>query len=360
MNLMLKTNRRIIFFLLVAAAVSCGQKAAESRQMSNKLENKIDSFLTNKYQNGKLNGNVLVVKNDKTLYEKSFGYTDGSKKTLLNKNYRFNLGSVYKEFPAVAILQLSEKNLLETDDKIKKHLPNLPEWSEQISIEHLLQYSSGLPTIKWDQYFGNNLSISDDDILSDLKKIKELEFKPGTDYLYTNYSPILLMKIVEKVSKQKFSNYAKEYLFTPLGLKDTVIKEQYPYKDKTLMAIPFNSKFEEDNYETTISSILFSSTTKDMYRWFEQLDSFKIVSKQSLEFLSEEVKEGDNIQSPMGLGIWKDDKLIEHSHHGSSGNYECVVRRFKQDDLTIVILTNQKHQNVYDLSNKISEIINKN
>ena len=94
-----------------------------------------------------------------------------------------------------------------------------------------------------------------------------------------------------------------------------------------------------------------------MFQWFEQLDSFKIISKESLKFLSETAKKGENIQSPLGVGIWEGDKIIEHSHHGSMINYECMIRRFKQDDLTIVILTSQNNRNADDISNKIAEII---
>jgi CubicO group peptidase (beta-lactamase class C family) len=317
----------------------------------------IESYLNELHQEGKLNGNVLVMKNGETLYEKSFGYADGSRSTLLNKNYRFNIGSVYKEFPAVAIMQLYEKKRIGLYDKIQTYLPELPEWSEQITIKHLLQYSSGLPTINWDGYFGKGLSVSDKDLMKDLLNIKELEFQPGSDYLYTNNSPFLLMKIVEKVTDQQFSTYAKEHLFILFNLNNTAIKDQYPYLDKTLMAIPFDQDFKEDDYQTTVSNVLFSSTARDMYHWFNHLDSFEIVSRGSVQFLSEEAVAGDNIQAPLGRVDWKNNRMIEHSHHGSSANYECVVRHFKQEGLTIVILTNQKHGNVYDISDEIHRIV---
>ncbi len=64
----------------------------------------IDAYMQELAQKGKFNGNVLVVKNGKTIYENSFGFSDGSKTTKLTNAYRFDLGSVYKEFPAVAIM----------------------------------------------------------------------------------------------------------------------------------------------------------------------------------------------------------------------------------------------------------------
>ena len=194
--------------------------------------------------------------------------------------------------------------------------------------------------------------------MRDLNKLKKLEFAPGTDYLYANYSPILLIGIVEKITNQNFSDYAKENLFAPFALNNMVIKASYPYEDKKFMAIPFNKEFEEDDYKISVSSVLFISTAVDLLRWFEKLDTFKIINRESVKFLSETAKTDDNIQSPLGFAEWKNGKLVEHSHHGSTANYECVVRRFKDDGLTIIVLTNQKHGNVYEISDKIREIVN--
>lgn len=319
----------------------------------------IDTYLSELHQTGKLNGNVLVIQGGKTLFEKSFGYTDGTKKTLLNKDYRFNIGSVYKEFPATAIMQLQEENLIRLEDKIAKYLPELPKWSEKVTIKNLLQYSSGLPTIGWDAYFSKGINITDADILNEIQGVQSLVFEPGTDYLYSNSNPILLIQIVEHISQTSFNDYLQENIFNPYSLKNTVIKGQYPYADRALMAIPFNTDFEEDAYELSVKNLLFSSTARDMVNWFEHLGNFEVVSKQSIRILSEVAKVGDNIQAPLGGCVWENDTLIEHSHHGSTANYECVVRRFKQDRITIVILTNQKHNNVYDISDKIYEIIKK-
>ena len=142
-------------------------------------------------------------------------------------------------------------------------------------------------------------------------------------------------------------------------MSNTIIKEQYPYKDKTLMAIPFDANHKEDNYKMSVKSLFFSSTTGDMAKWFEQLRNFKILSKESVKILSEKSENGNNIQSPLGHCEWERDEITEHSHHGSTGNYECIVRRFKQDKIAIVIMTNQNNGNVYDISEKIYSIVKK-
>ena len=317
----------------------------------------IDTYLNRLHEKGELNGNVLVIKDGKTLYENSFGFTDATKNTMLNKDYRFNLGSVYKEFPAVAIMQLKEKKQINLDDKVSDYMVELPKWSEKISIKQLLQYSSGLPLIPWDDFFNKNINVTDNDIMEGLQGLERLEFEPGSDYLYSNNNPILLIKIIENITKTSFKEYVQEEILNPLGMSGTVIKDHYPYKDKTLMAIPFDTDFKEDDYKISVKSLLFSSTTHDMAIWLEQLGNFKIISKQSVKTLSEEAKDGYNIQAPLGRCDWENGKIIEHYHHGSSASYECVVRRFKQDGVSIIILTNQKHGNVDEISDEIYEIV---
>ncbi|MGE8533689.1 MAG: serine hydrolase, partial [Chryseobacterium sp.] len=70
---------------------------------------KIDSLMKWAHQTGIFNGNVLVAKNNKVIYNTSFGFTDATKKVQLTPDYRFNIGSITKEFSAVALLQLQEQ-----------------------------------------------------------------------------------------------------------------------------------------------------------------------------------------------------------------------------------------------------------
>ena len=319
----------------------------------------IDSYIKELATKGNFNGNVLVVLNGEKVYENSFGFSDGSKTVKLTKEFRFDLGSVYKEFPAVSIMQLQEKGLVNLEDKINVYLKDLPSWASTISIKNLLQYTSGLPEVEWDKYFKIDERITNEKIKEDLLNIKELEFKPGTDYLYTNHSPMLLSQIVEKITNQTFKEYVTQNLFTPFSLKDAIIHPQAPYLDKSLMAIPFNDDYEEDSYKVTISGAIFSLTADDLYNWIENLHSYKIINQESIKFLSEEADFFGNIQSPLGSVEWAKNRIIEHSHHGSAGNYECIVRRFNNDKdvLTIIVQTNQKHENVGDISDEIKNIL---
>jgi hypothetical protein len=328
------------------------------------ISNQIDSLLQIEYQDKRLNGNVLVVKGNKTLYEKSFGYADPIQKEKLNKDFRFQIGSIYKEFVAVAIMQLYEKELIDLENDVSRYFTDLPEWSKDISIKNLLQYSSGLPNVQWEKYSNQNKYITFESVLEDLKKAKTLNFKPGSGYLYTNYSPLLLMKVIENITGKDFSDYVKENL---IDSDDVVIKDKYPYTDNSLMAMPFDSLYVIDSYKMTLP-ILFSSNTKGLYNWFEKIHSNKMISQKSKLFLGKtaNILTDDFKQSPLGIVTTCQNKtfglpdVIEHTHDGSNVNYQVIARRFNNNDISIIILTNQKNNNLFAISEKIYTLILKN
>lgn len=313
----------------------------------------IDSYLMKLHQNGKLNGNVLVINNDTVVYEKSFGTVDGANKDPLTSAHYFALGSIQKEFPGVAIMQLKEEGLLSLEDRLSRFLPYLPPWANKITIRNLLQYSSGLPHVDWNLYFDQGVA-NQEKIIEDLSAVKELEFTPGTDYLYSYYNPLVLQRVVERLTGMSFKEYVEKQIIIPYKLDGLIVKEEYPYKNATMMAIPFNKKLEADNYHAEVFTVC--SSTKGMYNWFRKLDNFEIISKESMKELSREVMEKEYVQSPLGQCDWKGDDINLHFHHGNSQNYESLVRNYKQDQLLIVLLTNQDNENLYDIADTIYEI----
>ncbi len=311
----------------------------------------IDAYVSEISQEGELNGNVLVVNKDTVLYEKSFGIAHPGTKEPLTASHRFNIGSIYKEFPGIAIMQLFEKGSLKLDDKVGNYLEDLPVWASSISIKQLFMYTSGLPKVPWENYFKNDSPVTEELVLNDLKK-GELAFEPGSDYLYSNYNPLLLTLIVEKITEQSFEDYVHEYIFKPAKMTDSYFAKQIPYKDEKLPALSFNENYKLDPFIIHEPKFLMSFTAKDLYQFLYHLHNYKLIYKASIKLLSE--REGS--QSPLGVLEWDDDVLEVHHHHGESGNYEAVIRYYPEDKLYIIILKNQKYENVIDMADEIHDI----
>ncbi|WP_271784407.1 serine hydrolase domain-containing protein [Aquimarina algiphila] len=313
----------------------------------------VEAYVDEINQKGELNGNVLVVKNNEVLYENSFGIAHPKTKEPLTASHRFAIGSISKEFPGVAAMQLYESGKLKLEDKVSKYLKNLPSWASTISIQQLFKYTSGLPRVAWERYGENEMTVTHDLLLNDLKNIEQLAFEPGTDYLYSNYNPILLMHIIEEISGQSFEDYVTQNIFKPAKMKSSYFGKATPWKNETLPAHPFNKDNNLDAFKMDGIKFLMLFTAQDIYQYLQHLHSYQLLSKESIKLLSE--REGS--QSPLGVLEWDDSKLEVHHHHGEQGSYESVIRYFPEEELYIIILKNQKFFNVMDMADEIHDII---
>jgi hypothetical protein len=303
---------------------------------------------------GRFNGNVLVVQHDTVRFQKSYGYANHTKSDSLTRDHLFAIGSIQKEFPAVTLMHLEEKGLVSLDDPISSYLNGLPAWSDRITVRHLLQYSSGLPTVDWEKYFGEGPP-NEERVLEDLASLKELAFAPGRDYLYSNYNNFLQVRIIEAVAQTNFDTYFNQEILRDAGIEGILLKPGFPFSGQEPFAMPFNDAFEPDDLQYALETAV--ATTEGLYHWFKAVDNYKILSEESVRKLSREAIEGDNIQAPLGRADWENDSLKLHLHHGSSHNYEALVRHHVTEDLYIILLTNRKKSNLHEIADTLYDIL---
>lgn len=177
----------------------------------------------------RLNGSIYLFseKQDPGIY--NFGYANHQETIPCSEYTQYPIASLTKQFTAVAILKLLEdpkllqrplSYLLPADHKLWSGNP--PIWLDDINIHHMLSNSSGIPNYtslpEFQSAKQNDLSLQD---LVGMFGSKNLEFKPGTQYSYSNSGYILLGEIIEKLSSQTTSNYMSQAFFSPLGMKST-------------------------------------------------------------------------------------------------------------------------------------------
>ena len=179
---------------------------------------KINSFFQRKFSRNQFNGNILFAENGNIITQKSYGYSNFSKKELLTKEHSFQLASVSKPFTSIAILQLIEENKINLKDTIQKFFPEFP--YHGITIHQLISHRSGMsqythfcdaPDSIWPD---KSVTINNQDVIEIISKIVPLiNYKPNHKYYYCNTNYLLLASIVEKVSGQSFKKYVKKNIF---------------------------------------------------------------------------------------------------------------------------------------------------
>lgn len=311
-----------------------------------KKAHQIDSLMKRSSQMGNFNGNVLVSENNKIIYRASLGFTDATRTKKLTTDYRFNIGSITKEFSGVALLQLQEQGKLKIEDHVSQYIPELPKWANEVTIKDLLQYTSGLPNVNWKKIK------NDKDIFDDLKLIDKLDFVPGTQYDYNMNNVFLRQFILERVTGMPFNLYAEKFIFKPCKMTSSVMT---PFENENNIAKGFNNDSVADKEDLPLTGGTYL-TTLDLLKWSGCLHSNKVINTDSLFELGQQFNLPET-QSSLGQAKFKNRKLTEHVHDGRYGNYEALFVSDPNKKLTIILLGNNHNGKLFEISDAIAGIL---
>jgi CubicO group peptidase (beta-lactamase class C family) len=183
----------------------------------------VDQFVSQFTTGSEPGGAVIVLKDGKVIFRKAYGMASLELGVKMEPEMVFAIGSLTKQFTAVAAMRLAEKGRLSLTDYVGKYFPDFP-GSERIQIRHLLAHTSGIkdyiPLPDFSSRMRENLS--NDDVLEIVKK-EPLEFIPGEKFSYSNSNFALVGAIIEKVSGQGYERFLRESILIPLGLNHTQV-----------------------------------------------------------------------------------------------------------------------------------------
>ena len=138
----------------------------------------------------------------------------------------FDIGSVSKQFTALAVLMLQADGKLSLDDRVGAHVHGLPEWAKTVTLEQLMHHTSAIPD---DVQLLVQHNIEESDRVTNaqglrvLNDVTELASKPGTVWEYSNSNYLLLGEVVHQVTGTPLAQHVRDTIFEPLGL-DMVIR----------------------------------------------------------------------------------------------------------------------------------------
>ncbi|MCT2406676.1 serine hydrolase [Chryseobacterium antibioticum] len=312
-------------------------------QQPEKKKLAIDSIIQAYAAINKFNGMALVHYQHKTFFEKSYGWQDAEKKIPNQNNSIYQIASLTKSFTALVIVKLSEEGKLSVKDPLSKFIPDYPRGNE-ITIEHLLTHSSGIyEVLRNKEYFrllhtGETITKSKE--ISFFKN-EPLDFEPGTQFSYTNSGYILLGMIIEKVTGLSYEEAVRKFILNPLKMSHTGF--DYPALKSPYKTVPYSylSKTKQEkteiwNPELTGPAGQIYSTAEDLYKYYEGLRDYKIVSKETFK------KATTPYLSGYAFGWFIDDlygkKLINHG--GNIEGSTSYFAMFPDDDICIILLNN--------------------
>ena len=275
----------IIFF---SVTINSQEKPALIKDYSpDKIEQKVDALMNGYIQQDLFSGVVLIAKDKNPVYYKAFGKADfeeGRKNTIDTK---FDIGSINKDFTAVAVLQLVDKGSIDLDDNIGKYLNIFPEEVlNKVTIKHLLTHTSGFGDYFMIPGVIPNLSeLTTVDKIINTFKDEPLLFKPGTGREYSNAGFAVLGAVIESVSGLSYFDYIQQNISQPVGLHNTYFDFKKIRNDKTIPAgymLSSTGKKNRIEYEKSPSpSGSAFSTAEDLLKFqLSLLDDNKMLSDE--------------------------------------------------------------------------------
>lgn len=322
------------------------------------IQTNVDEYIDTYVDMGLFSGSILVAQEGKILISKGYGMANFELDVPNSPKTKFRIGSITKQFTALAIMQLQEKGLLSVEDPLSKFIPDYPN-GELITIHNLLTHTSGIVSFTSFPDFSTTMLIpSNINKVIDSFKDKPLEFVPSTKYNYSNSGYVLLGYIIEKVTGQSYETYLQENIFQPLGMKNSgYAYHQILLKDRaTGYTIDGEGKLANVYYDdATIAHAAGAlySTIEDLYLWDRALYTEKLVNKDSLAKIFTPFK--NNYAYGWMIGQVFNHKYI--SHGGRCNGYYGNISRYVDDDTTIIILSNVSNAPLETINLSLSAMI---
>ena len=310
---------------------------------------------------------VSVIESGEVIFMRGYGMANLDHDVPNRADTIFHVASVSKEFTAAAIALLALDDKLSLDDTIQQHLPWVPDFEHPITVRNLIHHNSGIR----DQWSLLGMSgwrysrdlITDNDVIYLIKRQRDLNFRPGDRYTYSNTGYTLLALIVEAVSDQSLREFTTSRIFEPLGMSRTHFRDDFSeiVKDQA-----YGYRWDEGdsvfrlsvtNFDTVGATSLLT-TVEDMARWDRNFIDPAVGGRDFLDLMHRRgtLNDGEEQDYAFGLthGSYRGVRTVGHG--GSDAGYRSNFLRFPDHGYSFVVLCNLAQTNPARLAQAVADI----
>ena len=243
---------------------------------------------------------VGVIENGQYIHKRGYGYANLEHMIPIDSKTIFRIGSVSKQFTAMAIAILEEKGLLSFEDEMQTHIPDLINYGEKVTINHMIHHYSGLGDYEYIDYpgrfknaVGEEFRWGNEDYLSnqefhDLVKTLPLIRKPESKFWYSNNGYVLLALVVENISKKSLREFSKEEIFSPLGMNNSFFNDDVNLTFKNRADAYSPIKDNPEKYKVNVTNLSWVgdggvyTSLDDFIKWDQNFYRNKLGNKDLL------------------------------------------------------------------------------
>ncbi|KPK65003.1 MAG: hypothetical protein AMS21_05900 [Gemmatimonas sp. SG8_38_2] len=288
----------------------------------------MDSYVSDRMDPAGSGLGVLAIHDGAIAFARGWGMANIETGVPFSPDTPSDIASLTKQFTAVAVLALYEREMLTLEGPILSIMPELPaEWSD-ITIHHLLTHQSGIPN--YTDITGDAPDaidgLTNQDALDLVLQDPTLGFPPGANTSYCNTGYLILAMVVERLTGMSYADFLHETIFQPLGMAATFVSdESVAYPSNT--AKPYDEQNQLYDYTLyTYGAGGIYSTLNDYFKWDRALYTDDIVRQSTLELAFAGYTGGDNdFGYGWMIGIHSGSKSMRHGGF-STGFLNYVVR----------------------------------
>ena len=352
------------------------------------LSKKIDLLFDDRSQ--KPGCAVGLVENGEYIHSKGYGLANLEHEIPIGMDTIFRIGSVSKQFTTMAIAILEEKGELSFEDEMKVHIPDLVDYGEKVTINHMIHHYSGLGDYEYMDYpgrfknaVGEEFRWGNEDYLTnkefhDLIKTLPLIRKPEKKFHYSNTGYVLLALVAENASGMSLREFAEKEIFKPLGMNNSFFNDDVnlPFKNRADAYTPIDD--ESDKYKINVTNLSWVgdggvyTSLNDFIKWDENFYENKLSMGgqsliQTMEMTFEETKvskrnqkmdkekENENTYAfAQNLAYYNGYKRWSHS--GSWVGWLAHYARFPELHFSTVVFCNTNEIDATIISDKVVDI----
>ncbi len=357
-------NKFIILFLFCSVQQLCFTQNIAWEKSSK--EKQVDSLFS-RWNLAESSGTVIsIVEDGKIVYLQGYGSAN-LEHGISNhpQKTRFNIASISKQFTSFCILLLEREGKLTLDDDIRKYLPEIPDFGHTITLRHLATHTSGLRD-QWNllKLAGWRMDdvITNDHVFRLISRQKDLNFKPGEQFRYSNTGHTLLAEVVSRVSGMSFAEFARTKIFAPLGMNNSL------FFDDHQMIVPNLADSYDGNLKggfrksimciSSVGATNLYSTAEDMAKWAMNFDNPIVGDEEMIAKLNEVPMLNNGTKSNYALGqyMFNYKGILAYEHSGAEAAFESYFIRFPEHKFAVTLLANSGSFWAEGLGRKVADI----
>jgi CubicO group peptidase (beta-lactamase class C family) len=294
---------------------------------------------------------IALIEHGKIIYARGYGMADLDHDIAITPSTVFQAASLAKQFTAMALMLLVERDkLLTLDDDVSRHISEL-RFTRPVSIRQMLTHMSGIR----DQYALITMAgwhlyddlVTRDHLMRLTKRVKSLDFDPQTDFIYSSSGYTIAGLIIEKLGGKSLSNFVHDNIFSPLGMRNTLVVEKHGQIVRN-RAIGYSGPNKHNQFEIFMPNLdlvgptNLHTTVEDLALWVRNFDEKKVGGEIVLSQMQKRAKLLGGAERDYGLGL----ELKKHrglntvEHDGRHAGYRSHLLIFRDNHFAVACLCN--------------------